>query len=103
MSSLVKLNKYLYGLRSAANDWRQLLGFALKGFGFYRLKTDACVYKLTVLDQNINGTLIFGVFMDGILCLDNPVYLLFSGFNPFHRSKFPSPLNLMLNHLCVYM
>jgi len=69
MPSLVKLNKCLYGLRQAAHEWRKLLDSILKGFGFNELKTDACVYHLTVIDQNINGTLILGVFIDDILCL----------------------------------
>ena len=69
MTSLVKLNKCLYGLRQAGHEWRKLLDSTLKGFGFNQLKTDACVYQLTFIDQNINGTLILGVFVDGILYL----------------------------------
>ena len=34
MPSLVKLNKYLYGLRQAAHEWRLLLDSTLKGFDF---------------------------------------------------------------------
>ena len=68
MPSLVKLNKCLYGLRQAAHEW-QLLDSTFKSFGFTQLQTDACVYKLTVIDQNVNDALILGVFVDDILRL----------------------------------
>ena len=61
--------KCLYGLRQAAHEWRLLLDSTLKCFGFTQLKTDACVYQLTVVDQKVTGTLILGVFVDDILCL----------------------------------
>ena len=64
MPSLVKLNKGFYGLRQAAHEWRLLLDSTLKGFGFTQLKTDACVYQLTVLDQTVTSTLFLGVFVD---------------------------------------
>ena len=68
--SLVKLNKCHYGLRQTAHDeWRLLLDSMLKGCGFTQLKTDACVYQLTVVDQTVTGTLILGVLVDDILCL----------------------------------
>ena len=38
-------------------------------FGFTQLKTGACVYQLTVISQNVNGTFILGVFFDDVLCL----------------------------------
>ena len=56
-------------MRQAAHEWRILLNSTLKGFGFTQLKTDACVYHLTIANQPISGTLILGVFVDDILCL----------------------------------
>ena len=69
MPNLVKLNKCIYGLRQAAHEWRILLDSTLKGFGFTQLKTDACIYHITINNQSITGTLILGVFVDDILCL----------------------------------
>jgi len=60
---------YLW-LKQAAHVWRLLLDSTLKGFGFNQLKTDACVYHLTIANQPITGTLILGVFVDDILCLE---------------------------------
>jgi len=89
MPSLVKLNKGFYGLRQAAHEWRLLLDSTLKGFGFTQLKTDACVYHLTVLDQTVTSTLILGVFVDYILCL---------GTSPSIIQWFQSLLSKKINH-----
>ena len=56
-------------IRLLIHEWQQLLNSMSKGLGFIQLKNDACVYKLSVIDHNINGTLILGVFFDDILCL----------------------------------
>ena len=74
--SLVKSNKCPYGLRQAAHEWRKLLDSTLNSFGFIQLETDTCVYKLTVIDQNINGTLILGIFIEDILCLGDSKSLI---------------------------
>ena len=76
MPSLVKLNKCLYGLRQATHEWRQLLDFMFKSFGVTQLKTDTCVYQLTVIDQNFNGALILGVFVNGVLYLGTSISII---------------------------
>ena len=49
MPSLVKLNKFLYGLRQTAHEWQLLVDSTVKSFGFTKLKTDACEYQLQSL------------------------------------------------------
>jgi hypothetical protein len=100
--SLVKFNICLYSLRHAAHEWRQLLDSSLKRFGFVQLKIDACVYKLTVIDQNINGTLTLGVFVDDIFCLGTRKFII-QWFWSLLPERFLSPLSLMLNHFWVCM
>jgi hypothetical protein len=76
MPAVVKLNKCLYGLRQAAHEWRLLLDTTLKTQGFSQFKTDACIYKISKLINNVSETLFIGVFVDDILCLSKSMPLI---------------------------
>jgi hypothetical protein len=76
MPPVVKLNKCLYGLLQAAHEWRHLLDNTLKSQGFSQFKTDACLYKISKLINNVSETLIIGVFVDDILCISKSMHLI---------------------------
>ena len=61
--------------RQTAHEWK-LLDSTFKSFVFCPLKTDACVYQLTVIDQIINGTLILGVIVNDILFLGSSTSII---------------------------
>ena len=69
MPPSIKLNKCIYGLKQAKYEWRHLFDTTIKQFGFTQLLTDACLYKIHRDINNINGSLILGIFVDDILCL----------------------------------
>ena len=60
-----KLNKTLYGTKQAPHEWNEELNlFILSTSGFYRCKSDTCIYVKTTKTGNI---IIMLVFVDDII------------------------------------
>ena len=57
------------------------------------MKTDTCVYQLTVIDQNVSGKFILGVFVDDILCLGTNTSLV-QWFQSLLSEKFSITINI---------
>ena len=67
MPPIVRLNKYIYGLRQATFECRLLLDTTLKKIDFLQLQTDKCIHILNRTYNNISERLILGIYVDDIL------------------------------------
>jgi hypothetical protein len=96
MTSIVKLNKCIYGLRQAAYEWRLLLDTTLKKIGFIQLQTDKCIYSINRSNNNVQEKLILGVYVDDILCLGSTITIT-SWFHQQLSKYFTITINLKIS------
>ena len=61
-----KLNKSIYGLKQASNEWNREVSITIESSGFTRCKSDTCVYWKPVSNGNI---IILAIFVDDIIVI----------------------------------
>ena len=61
-----KLNKSIYGLKQASNEWNKEISNTIKSFNFNQSKSDTCVYWKQSINNNI---IILAIFVDDIIAI----------------------------------
>jgi len=64
-----KLNKSIYGLKQASNEWNKEVSKTIESLGFTRCKSDTCVYWKRISNGNI---IILAIFVDDIIVIHSP-------------------------------
>ncbi len=64
-----KLNKSIYGLKQASNEWNKEVSNTIISFGFIQCKSDICVYMKYSKNSNL---IILAIFVDDIIVIHSP-------------------------------
>jgi Reverse transcriptase (RNA-dependent DNA polymerase)/gag-polypeptide of LTR copia-type/GAG-pre-integrase domain/Integrase core domain len=64
-----KLNKSIYGLKQASNEWNKEISNTIKSFKFNQCKSDTCVYWKQSINNNV---IILAIFVDDIIVIHSP-------------------------------
>jgi hypothetical protein len=61
-----KLNKSIYGLKQASNEWNKEVDSTIEAFGFKRTVSDTCVYWKR---SKLNNIIVLAIFVDDIIII----------------------------------